>query len=64
MRTKLIVLFAALTLALSVGTSPALAKKSDEAATHGLATAVTAASGTQESSSWSWGISKASPQLV
>lgn len=57
MRTKIIVLLTALTLALSVGTSPALAKKSDEAATHGLTTAAAAASNLPEASAWSWGMS-------
>lgn len=44
MRTKILVLLAALTLALSAGASPAVAKKSDEAAAFGRATAAAAAS--------------------
>lgn len=42
MRTKIIVLFTALALALSVGTGSALAKKSGEAAVHGLTTVLSA----------------------
>lgn len=51
MRIKLIVLFVTLVLALSAGTSPALAKKSDEAAALGLATAGTQVADTAASSS-------------
>ena len=58
MRTKIIVLLAALTIALSAGTSPALAKKRDDAAAHGLATAAAAVSDLPESSAWSWGLSQ------
>lgn len=58
MRTKFVIFLAALTLTLSVGTSPTLAKKSDEAAAHGLTTASTAVSDLPEASAWSWGMSQ------